>query len=586
MKTYYPYDPTSPREIIGEFQTIQDGCILLNHIPYKNSIEIAGFVQVDSAYLLPHQFRCDYGDDLYYREANCIVYFNDQHNGEHVVVNYLCVGTIIIAEDLNEIKEHIESDAIHNYYVLPTASTLQKGGIRTGAGLEMVGDILNIKAGSGLEFDANNALNCNVQGGSGGYYTLPTASASQKGGIRPGEGCEMDGDVLNVTVQSGEDAFFEYGGSLFATGILNSQQEWSAELTGDDQQDEFSSPEKAFREQNGRPSKLGDIIEWQNTGMDCGYAYRTADKWINLDYSGQNLFPTTFWSRINPFLTAADREKLDSLQNYSLPTASTETKGGVLIGGGLKMTDDTLSVNHGNGFQIVDGILNLRLGNGLKFDNGVIVPDLGDGLELNEDGKIIYVGKKSSGGWTYQDSGYDVIPAVPLIYVNDTQFYQPELNARQNDMFDTPEGIMEFWIRCDLFLTDEFGAGDRFGFGYHSKTGNYHAEVWNGSFTNSYEGGSYRPGYGAASFTYSSLNSETGLLFNQGANNRILFHAVSHPTEGYQEVTINYGTYRADRNINGGNPFDSFFVYSNSEHALFSNFVVSSTQIPYEDGGN
>lgn len=143
-KTYFPYNPAEPVEIIGEVHTIEDGVILLDHIPFENSIRIPDFVQTDSVSILPHQFRCEYGSDLYYRESNCLVYFNEQMNGTRVVVSYLCVGTIIIASDLNEIKRHLENVLIHTPYELPTASTLQKGGIRPGKGLEMVGDILNV----------------------------------------------------------------------------------------------------------------------------------------------------------------------------------------------------------------------------------------------------------------------------------------------------------------------------------------------------------------------------------------------------------------------------------------------------------
>lgn len=160
MKFYYDYDPAEPKQIIGELHKIQDGCILLDHIPLKNSIEIPDFVQSDSAVLQPGQFRCDYGEDLNYRESNGLIYFNDIHNGNRVLVSYLCVGTLIIADDLNEIKAHLENFSLHNTYSLPTASSLEKGGIRVGNGLEMVGDILNSKSnvrflGSVDEFPAN-----------------------------------------------------------------------------------------------------------------------------------------------------------------------------------------------------------------------------------------------------------------------------------------------------------------------------------------------------------------------------------------------------------------------------------------------
>ena len=64
-------------------------------------------------------------------------------------MNYLQVGTIIIADDLNEIKAHMEDERLHQLYELPTASALQKGGIRPGNGLTMIGDLLTVTLASG-----------------------------------------------------------------------------------------------------------------------------------------------------------------------------------------------------------------------------------------------------------------------------------------------------------------------------------------------------------------------------------------------------------------------------------------------------
>lgn len=70
-------------------------------------------------------------------------------------------------------------------YTLPTASTTQKGGIKVGTGLSMAGDTLNVTIASEA-------------------YTLPTASTSTKGGIKVGTGLSMSGDTLNCTIDSGE----------------------------------------------------------------------------------------------------------------------------------------------------------------------------------------------------------------------------------------------------------------------------------------------------------------------------------------------------------------------------------------------
>ena len=419
MERYYPYDVFST-ERIEETATIEDGLIQLRHTPKYRSVVIDGFEETDSISLPLNHFRVDYSLDTYYRESNRLLHFNPENNGKELTISYIACGTVITADDMNEIKAHLESDH-SKYYQLPIASHDIRGGVRIGKGLYMTGDILNASGSSGGSSD----------------YVLPIASANQLGGVKIGSGLSMSNDTLNATP-------------------------------------------------------------------------------------------------------------------YVLPTASTEIKGGVIIGKGLSMDGDTLNADF----------------------TGLV---LGEGLAFDEDGKLCVVKEKNPDGWAYQDSGYDVIPAAPLIYVDETHFYQPEWNARMNDMFNTPEGIMEFWIRCDLTCSG-LAYGHRFGFGYW---GNTFVGMFNGDGSSNLNMG-FKYACLAEEVQYNSDHSvRTNLKFNTNGDHHILFHAVSHPTDGYKEITINYGTYRVSGNVNNGNPFDSFFVYSNSEHALFSNFVVSSTQLEY-----
>ena len=162
MKRYYPYAPNAPTPIYGEEHVIENGQILLNHIPLADSIEIEGFRQTNSAVLVANQFYCAYGSEYYYREANCIVRFSELHNGETVRVKYQQVGTIITANDMNEIKAHLENSDLHSSFVLPAATTETRGGIRVGHGLSISDDVLSA--------DADN-------------YTLPSATPLRLGGV-------------------------------------------------------------------------------------------------------------------------------------------------------------------------------------------------------------------------------------------------------------------------------------------------------------------------------------------------------------------------------------------------------------------
>lgn len=52
--------------------------------------------------------------------------------------------------------------------------------------------------------------------------------------------------------------------------------------------------------------------------------------------------------------TAADKAKLDSLQNYTLPSATAGTLGGVKVGAGLAVNDGVLSATGGGTADAVD----------------------------------------------------------------------------------------------------------------------------------------------------------------------------------------------------------------------------------------
>ena len=98
-------------------------------------------------------------------------------------------------------------------YTLPTASASTKGGVKVGTGLSMSGDTLNCTVTSttyseattsqaGLMSAADKSKLNNVASNANNY-TLPTASTVTKGGIVVGDGLEMVGDTLNVTLDSG-----------------------------------------------------------------------------------------------------------------------------------------------------------------------------------------------------------------------------------------------------------------------------------------------------------------------------------------------------------------------------------------------
>lgn len=143
MDHYYEYNLYSTTRIEEEGIIADGGLLQLRHIPKYRSVVVENFEETDSLSLTLNQFRVSYSLDTYQRESNRMLFFNPAHDGLKIKVSYITCGTVILASELNEIKAHLESDHT-KFYTLPTASAEQKGGIRCGEGLHMTGDILNV----------------------------------------------------------------------------------------------------------------------------------------------------------------------------------------------------------------------------------------------------------------------------------------------------------------------------------------------------------------------------------------------------------------------------------------------------------
>lgn len=112
MQTYYPYDIDNPQPVT-ERLVIKDGMIILRHIPKAGTLTIDGFTEVNSPInLQSNQFFCYYAADSLYRESNRLIYFYRGLSGQRVTCHYGAVGTPIIADDMNEIKAHIDKGDI------------------------------------------------------------------------------------------------------------------------------------------------------------------------------------------------------------------------------------------------------------------------------------------------------------------------------------------------------------------------------------------------------------------------------------------------------------------------------------------
>ena len=142
-----------------------------------------------------------------------------------------------------------------------------------------------VKVGGGLSITADGILNCTLSGGLS--YTLPIAGISTLGVVMIGKGLSIaDDGTLNITASGGQSKVIE------------------------------------------NISIDGNIQHITNKTAILGLSA----------YAKQNELAGAF-SSIYALSVA-----IGGLSNYTLPTANTSIKGGVMIGNGLSMAGDTLNV--------------------------------------------------------------------------------------------------------------------------------------------------------------------------------------------------------------------------------------------------
>lgn len=110
MRTFFPYNLLSTQVVELEPHKIIGGKIRLDHIPKEGSLTVRGFIEASSAAnLQSNEFFCSYRADSQYREANRLVYFYSGRSGQTVYCSYIAVGTVVTADDMNEIGEFMKA---------------------------------------------------------------------------------------------------------------------------------------------------------------------------------------------------------------------------------------------------------------------------------------------------------------------------------------------------------------------------------------------------------------------------------------------------------------------------------------------
>lgn len=295
---YYPYDPQSTIRV-EETLRIAASKVFLRHIPKQGSVFIDGFTETDSLIPAAHQFSCDYALDSLYRDANRVLNFNATHNGETVIVSYIAIGTVWTADDANEIKAHLESP---HGYSLPTASTSTKGGVKIGDGFDMQDGFINVNLTKAVEHPVNQFETTVKE-----VTSLPTASWSFY---------RLNGGNGGIILPANVDTSFNLLGDN--QRVLTRGTDYSVNPPYEGDPAYVSIPSTTF-DTKITQGKL--IVRWGDIQTSIGKIILGTG--LTLD---------------------GDTLNASAQGDYDLPTMGATIKGGGKVGNSLKMTGDTLNV--------------------------------------------------------------------------------------------------------------------------------------------------------------------------------------------------------------------------------------------------
>ena len=108
MKKFHEFEPLHPFRQDETLQ-VKNRKIHLAYIPLVDSVSIKGFMQVNSpSDVVSNTFWVDYRFDDGYRSSNAEILFHSSANEKFVDISYLGIGTILRAQDMNEVADSLE----------------------------------------------------------------------------------------------------------------------------------------------------------------------------------------------------------------------------------------------------------------------------------------------------------------------------------------------------------------------------------------------------------------------------------------------------------------------------------------------
>ena len=172
----------------------------------------------------------------------------------------------------------------------------------------------------GIEADKEGRLFVNVPWVSGGSYSLPTASSTEKGGIKVGTGLSMSSETMNLAGHAttattyGLGTISNYGHVKIQNGDLHTQAHVDGVAAG------LAHTHTLY----AFTSDLETLDQAKQDKLVSGTNIKTING-------------TSILGSGNISVSA----------DYTLPTASSSTKGGIKVGTGLSISSEKLSVSYG-----------------------------------------------------------------------------------------------------------------------------------------------------------------------------------------------------------------------------------------------
>lgn len=192
---------------------------------------------------------------------------------------------------------------------LPTASSSVKGAIKVGSRLSISDGVLSATQQTANDFTTTYKNKLDGIAESANNYSLPTAAADTLGGVKVGSRLTISSGVLSADVQSDNN---------FTTTLKN-------KLDG------IASGANNYTLPKAASDTLGGIKVGSRLSINSSTGVLSADSQTD------NNFTNTLKTKLDGIAENAN--------NYSLPTASSSVKGGIMVGNGLSITDGVLSAN-------------------------------------------------------------------------------------------------------------------------------------------------------------------------------------------------------------------------------------------------